>query len=139
MSGESNLIMEISKSNLNIQRQLREIKEETFLDNIAMIVDYFLQNLEQMDIFLNEKKVFRKIEAVPDIRISGHRKIEKPDPESIQSVLQFISSTLMREHEIVIGTIRKSGLEQEYLENYAENIEILRKKAENLYHDLVER
>lgn len=139
MNGESDLIKELSGSNKNIQKQLMDMREETFHDNIAMIIDYFIQNLKEMDKFLMEKTVLGKKENVQDMKMYESRKVVKPDPESLQSVLQFISSTLGREHEIAVGIVRKSGIEKDYLENYCENIMLLMKKADNMYHDLVER
>ena len=139
MNKEDELVDEISKSNLKIQEQLKGIRDETFHNNISMIVDYFIANLNLMNEALKRKESLEKLEREPDIRIYNHRRVETPDPESIQSVLLFISSTLGREHEIVLGTIRKYDDERDYLENYAGNIERLRIKSENLYHDLVER
>ncbi|SJK83918.1 hypothetical protein CPM_0014 [Cuniculiplasma divulgatum] len=139
MSKEDELIDEITKSNLKIQEQLKDIRDETFHNNISMIVDYFIANLNLMNEALKKKETLEKLEREPDIRIYNHRKVEAPDPESIQSVLLFISSTLGREHDIVLGTIRKYEEGKDYLENYASNIERLRIRSENLYHDLVER
>ena len=139
MEEEDALIKEISDSNLKIQEQLRNIKEETLHDNITMIVDYFAANLMRMREALLKKECMHNLKKGQDIKMYNHKRLEEPDPESIQSVLLFISSTMGREHEIVLGAIRKFNKEREYLEDYASCVETLRIKSENLFHDLVER
>jgi hypothetical protein len=138
MSTENDLIREISIENETLRINLDKIRKKSLHSNIVMIVDYFYENLEEMHNNLILKKSSKKMKDLPDIKMYEHKKLGAPDPESLQSVLQYILNMFGDEFEVIKGELIKSKTEKEYLENYLENIGNLRKKSEHLYHDLVE-
>ncbi len=125
----------IPENNRVLVKSLNELKKKTTHTNISMILDYFIENIKELlRCFENgEEKAFPT--SYEDIKINDYMKMPVPDPESLQSVILYISQQLTDECKHLDEMKTTDSL----LKSYIISLNSLRKRAEHLYVDLVER
>ena len=128
-------IASIIVGNEDITDKLYEMREKTTHTNITMILDFFIETLEVLKESLEGEKKMDQLKEYEDMKISEHMKTPYPDPESLQSVLLYTAEIISNEFK----RIGKMDTENEKIQLYNKNMDNLRKRAEHLYHDLVER
>ena len=128
-------IASIIVGNEDITDKLYEMREKTTHTNITMILDFFIETLEVLKESLEGEKKMDQLKEYEDMKISEHMKTPYPDPESLQSVLLYTAEIISNEFK----RIGKMDTKNEKIQLYNKNMDNLRKRAEHLYHDLVER
>lgn len=100
-----------------------------------MILDYFIENLNDLYIRFEkgERKEFPK--EYDDVKINEYMKMPVADPDSLQSVILYTAENLAKEFK----TLNLSETMEPLVKNYINSMDSLRKRAEHMYMDLVER
>lgn len=134
---EDVIIKEIKTRNSNLRKDFSQLGKETNHTNISMIVNEIVSAMEKYSSCLEKGSTSAILTKREDLGIYLFRKVKDPDPESLQSVLLYISGKLMNE----VGEDRNltKDLKSECINTYIEGLETLRIHIEHLYHNLVEK
>lgn len=135
MDGKDPLKVSILQRNSELVESLMNLKTKTTHNNIAMILDYFIDNLKDLYSLFerDEEKAFPR--EYDDIKINEYMKMPVADPNSLQSVILFTAHSLAKENE----ELGKIETKSSFIDHYINSIDSLRKRAEHMYMDLVER
>lgn len=135
MDRKDPLKVSILQRNSELVESLMNLKTKTTHSNISMILDYFIDNLKDLYSHFekDEEKEFPK--EYDDIKINEYMKMPVADPNSLQSVILFTADSLAKEHEELKNIEPKNS----FIDHYINSMDSLRKRAEHLYMDLVER
>jgi hypothetical protein len=125
----------ILQRNADLVESLKVLREKTTHSNISMILDYFIENLNDLYIRFEkgERKEFPK--EYDDVKINEYMKMPVADPDSLQSVILYTAENLAKEFK----TLNLSETMEPLVKNYINSMDSLRKRAEHMYMDLVER
>jgi hypothetical protein len=137
MPDQEEIIREMGKRNSNLRKEFSELGKKTNHTNISMIVNEITSAMEKYASCLKRRKTNANISKHEDLGISLFRVVKEPDPESLQSVLLYISGKILDE----VQEDRKisKNLNSQCVNTYIDGLESLRINIEYLYHNLVEK
>ncbi|MCL4345139.1 MAG: hypothetical protein M1375_03735 [Candidatus Thermoplasmatota archaeon] len=135
---EDGIIDEIRARNFTLRKEFKDLGKRSNHSNVAMILREIDSTMQKYSSCF--EKGFK--DAPPtihktDIGISSFRSVKIPDPESLQSVLLYVSGRLQDE----VNHVRKisENINSGCINSYIDAIESLRIDVEHLYHNLVEK
>ncbi|MGP6207260.1 hypothetical protein ACNF42_04420 [Cuniculiplasma sp. SKW3] len=134
---EEVIIREMKKRNTNLRKDFSQLGKKTNHANISMIVDEIISAMEKYSSCLEKRGTSVILPKKEDLGISLFRKVKDPDPESLQSVLLYVSGKLMNEVEEDKNLTK--DMKSECIDTYIDGLESLRIHIEHLYHNLVEK
>ncbi len=134
---EETIVDQIRSRNFNMRKDFDSIKRSSKHSNVVMIVDEIIKEMGKYSRCLEEKNKICTGTKKEDMKIWSFREVRKADPESLQSVLLYISGKLGEEVNKEKELIK--NLNQDYVKKYVEAMDKLRIDVEYLYHNLVEK